>query len=494
MGQENAANSGPSATAIRSFDSLVADGIKEFRAKNYERAENLFETAITVAEKRSDAQECKLIALQNLTVLYQAQNKAEKVSECEKKKQELVKESNAKTSAVIKADKLALLELHTSGKVTKRASLGGAGTPDLVVSSNNEGVDALKRGDSGTAIKRFFYALELKPDYNLARENIAIAYNNLGIELQDDPRVAVQCFHRANYFNPGNKDVMANLRVCVENLERKPDNYNDRLALAKQCLDRKEYVGAIVEYRAAQKLRPETSLDADIRNVPAPFPYLPVFDGKPIITTGVAGPRDIRLSNEKAMEIYMVDLQKAITSKWKAPANMRGHKAVINFSISRSGEVSEVSVGETSNDQRIDGLALAAIKGLGKQSALPDCGPYQFLNFQFVFTEPLSYGSNNLSILGLDYTPYMTGVQNQLRKVWYSTQSRRWTRSLHCTALFKIDRSGAISGARISRSSGVPDYDQDALGSLKNVRLGKPPTGSPASIDIEFTFDYNVGR
>jgi TonB family protein len=170
------------------------------------------------------------------------------------------------------------------------------------------------------------------------------------------------------------------------------------------------------------------------------------------------------------------------------------HKAVINFSISRSGEVSEVSVGETSNDQRIDGLALAAIKGLGKQSALPDCGPYQFLSFQFVFTEPLSYGSNNLSILGLDYTPYMTGVQNHLRKVWYSTQSRRWTRSLHCTALFKIDRSGAISGARISRSSGVPDYDQDALGSLKNVRLGKPPTGSPASVDIEFTFDYNVGR
>ena len=60
--------------------------------------------------------------------------------------------------------------------------------------------------------------------------------------------------------------------------------------------------------------------------------------------------------------------------------------------------------------------------------------------------------------------------------------------------IFKIAKDGRLLSCRVNKSSGLPSADQAAL---KAVELTAPFRPLPAdfkgaSIDIQFTFDYNV--
>jgi len=59
--------------------------------------------------------------------------------------------------------------------------------------------------------------------------------------------------------------------------------------------------------------------------------------------------------------------------------------------------------------------------------------------------------------------------------------------------VFKVHSGGELSALRIDHGSGVAIADNAALKAVEDAAPFRPlPAGAPDSVDIQFTFDYNV--
>lgn len=90
-----------------------------------------------------------------------------------------------------------------------------------------------------------------------------------------------------------------------------------------------------------------------------------------------------------------------------------------------------------------------------------------------------------------DFGPYMRELQRRIKMNWDPPKGNE---SKRVVLLFKIARDGRLLSCKVNKSSGLPSADQAAL---KAVELTAPFRPLPAdfkgqSIDIQFTFDYNV--
>lgn len=95
------------------------------------------------------------------------------------------------------------------------------------------------------------------------------------------------------------------------------------------------------------------------------------------------------------------------------------------------------------------------------------------------------------SIKEPDFGPYMRDLQRRIKRNW---EPPKGNESKRVVLLFKIARDGRLLSVRVFKSSGLPNADRAALSA---VELTAPFRPLPAdfkgkSIDIQFTFDYNV--
>lgn len=95
------------------------------------------------------------------------------------------------------------------------------------------------------------------------------------------------------------------------------------------------------------------------------------------------------------------------------------------------------------------------------------------------------------SIKEPDFGPYMRDLQRRIKMNWDPPKGNE---SKRVVLLFKIARDGRLLSVRVFKSSGLPNADRAALSA---VELTAPFRPLPAdfkgkSIDIQFTFDYNV--
>lgn len=95
------------------------------------------------------------------------------------------------------------------------------------------------------------------------------------------------------------------------------------------------------------------------------------------------------------------------------------------------------------------------------------------------------------SIREPDFGPYMRELQRRIKMNWDPPKGNE---SKRVVLLFKIAKDGRLLSVRVFKSSGLPNSDRAALNA---VELTAPFRPLPAdfkgqSIDIQFTFDYNV--
>ncbi|PZM85851.1 MAG: hypothetical protein DKT66_00150 [Candidatus Melainabacteria bacterium] len=89
-----------------------------------------------------------------------------------------------------------------------------------------------------------------------------------------------------------------------------------------------------------------------------------------------------------------------------------------------------------------------------------------------------------------DFTEYMSTLQRRIRSAWTPP---RQPRSKSTVAVFTIGTNGELLGLKLQRSSGDSKMDEAAMQSIRNSAPFKHlPQYSPDSIDVQFTFDYNV--
>jgi TonB family C-terminal domain len=92
----------------------------------------------------------------------------------------------------------------------------------------------------------------------------------------------------------------------------------------------------------------------------------------------------------------------------------------------------------------------------------------------------------------VDYGPFMRELQVKIKRAWYPPKSNESRKAL---VVFKVQRNGRVSKVRIAQSTGIAKGDQAAIKAVESVsyKLKLPPK-APESVDIQFTFDYNVFR
>ena len=90
-----------------------------------------------------------------------------------------------------------------------------------------------------------------------------------------------------------------------------------------------------------------------------------------------------------------------------------------------------------------------------------------------------------------DYGPYMAGLQRKIKREWFPPKGNTSDR---IKVLFTISKNGALSDLRILTPGLSEAASHAALEAVINAskEFSPLPAGSPDSVEIEFTFDYNV--
>lgn len=90
-----------------------------------------------------------------------------------------------------------------------------------------------------------------------------------------------------------------------------------------------------------------------------------------------------------------------------------------------------------------------------------------------------------------DFGPYMKDLQKRIKAKWEPPKGNESKRAI---VLFKIAKNGELLKIRIFKTSGVFAVDNAALKAIKDTAPFKPlpKEFKGKSIDIQFTFDYNV--
>lgn len=126
-----------------------------------------------------------------------------------------------------------------------------ASPPEKVIRINNAGVIQLRKRNFEQAIKLLTEAFEMAPDYDMARKNLAIAYNNWGLADQKEPQKALPRFQMAILFDSSNFTALQNFLGIIIYMNRKPDNFKDHVELAELAIQNNNLIGGYVGYSAA---------------------------------------------------------------------------------------------------------------------------------------------------------------------------------------------------------------------------------------------------
>ncbi len=90
-----------------------------------------------------------------------------------------------------------------------------------------------------------------------------------------------------------------------------------------------------------------------------------------------------------------------------------------------------------------------------------------------------------------DFGPYMRDLQSRIKRNWDPPKGNE---SKRVVLLFKIAKDGRLLSCSVSKSSGLPAADNAAINAVKLTAPFRPLPANfrGSSVDIQFTFDYNV--
>lgn len=103
------------------------------------------------------------------------------------------------------------------------------------------------------------------------------------------------------------------------------------------------------------------------------------------------------------------------------------------------------------------------------------------------------HSQSTTSAARVDFGPYMKNLEQEIKSHWHPPNSAL---SKHIIVHFKVAKTGEISAVGFDRLSRDSEADAAALKSVIESMPSAPPLppGAPDSIDICFTFDYELSK
>ncbi|MBX9693790.1 MAG: TonB family protein [Cyanobacteria bacterium] len=152
---------------------------------------------------------------------------------------------------------------HPGGKSTTPPA--GGNLNDHLLALNNQAVIAINDSNYEAAIQKLEEALKVDPSYRTAQSNLAIAYNNYGLQLRERPKDAIKIFHKALALDPTNDKTRTNLDTMIAYLGKDAKSFKDRVALADQALSEGDKLGAKLEFEAALAIKQDPEIQQKLQ-------------------------------------------------------------------------------------------------------------------------------------------------------------------------------------------------------------------------------------
>jgi serine/threonine protein kinase len=147
------------------------------------------------------------------------------------------------------------------------------GNPGKIDETNNpardalltKGAAALKANQSDLAAAYFTDALKRDRNSNAARNGLARVLEHHAERAPVAEKLKL--LHQAAYLANDDGEVHRLLNEAIKSMDKNPDSYSDRIAIAEAALKSGDIDGAIIEYDAALQMQPSAALLAKVQTL-----------------------------------------------------------------------------------------------------------------------------------------------------------------------------------------------------------------------------------
>lgn len=159
----------------------------------------------------------------------------------------------------------------------------------------------------------------------------------------------------------------------------------------------------------------------------------------------------------------------------------------VSVKILKNGTLSDIKVVESSYNKEYENKIIKVVEAT-QGEPLRESG-FKPVEISLLFATQEKQKPSN--IVESDFGPYMRELQRRIKANWNPPVDYRTKR---VTVLFKVEKSGNLASCSVFQSSGNKDADKAAVDAISKTAPFRPlpPEYSGKSIDIQFTFDYNV--
>ncbi|MCM1265946.1 MAG: TonB C-terminal domain-containing protein [Candidatus Gastranaerophilales bacterium] len=206
---------------------------------------------------------------------------------------------------------------------------------------------------------------------------------------------------------------------------------------------------------------------------------------------------------------YKQNLETTIRRTWNPKFYMSSNEnlqAIVNFRILKNGRVINNKLIKSSGNKHFDDLATYATSTAESQRLIQTL-PCNFNGNSIDVDLSIDFKKQNIKVLKItgfngnaiidtmnnipDFDTYMREIQRVIKRYWNPPKGAE---SKQVVVLFKIARTGKLLSQEIFKSSGDVNVDNAAMQAVKYAAPFRPlPVNyNGQSIDIQFTFDYNV--
>lgn len=179
----------------------------------------------------------------------------------------------------------------------------------------------------------------------------------------------------------------------------------------------------------------------------------------------------------------VVNIDKNLHHKENSPAG----QMKVSVKILRNGTLSDIKLVESSYNKEYENKIIKVLETV-QGEPLRESG-FKPVEISLLFTTYENKKPSN--IVEPDFGPYMRELQRSIKANWNPPIDNRTKR---VTVLFKIEKSGSLANCSVFQSSGNKVADKAAIDAVYKTAPFRPlpQDFSGNSIDIQFTFDYNV--
>lgn len=195
------------------------------------------------------------------------------------------------------------------------------------------------------------------------------------------------------------------------------------------------------------------------------------------------------ISNQNNLNLspYLSNLVVNIDKNLPKDENPPTAQMKVNVKILKNGTLSDIKVVESSYNKEYENKIIKVVEAT-QGEPLRESG-FKPVEISLLFATKEKQKPSN--IVEPDFGPYMRELQRRIKANWNPPVDYRTKR---VTVLFKVEKSGRLASCSVFQSSGNKDADKAAVDAIFNTAPFRPlpQEYSGKSIDIQFTFDYNV--